>query len=156
MDSATEFAVRRSISVDAPRARAFEVFVNMTAWWPLATHTIGAAPARASIIEPQVGGRWYGIDKNGDEHGIGHVLVYEPPERIVLTWEISEDWQYDPSLLTEVEVRFIPESETRTRVELEHRRLDLYGERAEAQRENYESDNAWTYVLDCFAKVANQ
>ena len=63
-----------------------------------------------SIVEPHAGGRWYGIDKNGDEHGIGHVVAYEPPQRLVLTWEISHDWQYDPSLKTEIEVRFIAES----------------------------------------------
>ncbi|MDB5027694.1 MAG: hypothetical protein JWO66_1383 [Candidatus Eremiobacteraeota bacterium] len=152
--SATGISVQRSIAVEAPQARAFDVFVNMTSWWPLDTHTIGEAPARASIVEPHAGGRWYGIDKNGDEHGIGHVLAYEPPDRLVLTWEISHDWQYDPSLKTEVEVRFFPESPTRTRVELEHRGLEAYGERAEAQRELYEGDQAWSYLMQLYAKAA--
>jgi uncharacterized protein YndB with AHSA1/START domain len=153
MNSVTNFAVRRSIRVEVAQAKAFEVFVNMTAWWPLATHTIGEAPARASIVEPEVGGRWYDIDKNGDEHGIGHVLAYEPPERIVLTWEISHDWRYDPTLLTEIEVRFVAETPTRTLVELEHRHLERYGEHAATQVETFEADGAWTYLLDCFASV---
>jgi uncharacterized protein YndB with AHSA1/START domain len=152
MSSTTGLSVRRSIVVDVPQVRAFDVFVDMTAWWPLETHTIGEAPARASIVEPHVGGRWYGIDKNGDEHGIGHVLVYDRPERIVLTWEISCVWEYDPSLKTEVEVRFIPESPSRTRIELEHRGLEAYGENAEAMRERYEGDNAWSFVLQRFAE----
>jgi uncharacterized protein YndB with AHSA1/START domain len=156
MSSTTDFAVRRSITVDVPQAKAFEVFVNMTAWWPLETHTIGAAPARASIVEPEVGGRWYGIDANGDEHGIGHVLVYEPPKRIVLSWEISHDWQYDPTLVTEVEVHFVAVSPTRTSVELEHRRLERYGEHAAAQVATYEADDAWTYVLECYKGVVQR
>jgi len=154
MSNTTDISIRRSIVVEAPRARAFEVFVNMTAWWPLATHSIGATPARASIVEPQVGGRWYGIDANGDEHGIGRVLAYEPPERIVLTWEISHTWQHDPTLKTEVEARFIAETPERTRVELEHRGLEAYGEHAEEQRKLYEGDDAWTYVWECYRKVA--
>ena len=156
MNGASEFAVRRSIAIDVTQSRAFELFVDMTAWWPLATHTIGEAPARASIVERRVGGRWFGIDRNGDEHGIGHVLVYAPPERLVLTWEISCDWQYDPSMQTEIDVQFIAETPTRTRVELEHRCLEAYGERAQAQRERYEAEGAWTYVLDCYAKAANR
>jgi uncharacterized protein YndB with AHSA1/START domain len=150
-----EISVRRSISVDVPQAQAFEQFVDMTSWWPLATHTIGEAPARASIVQTRAGGRWFGIDKNGDEHGIGHVLAYEPPDRLLLTWEISCDFEYDPSIQTEVEVRFIPESTTRTRIELEHRKLEVYGEQAENRRELYEGDGAWTHVLACYAKVAN-
>jgi uncharacterized protein YndB with AHSA1/START domain len=154
MSSVTDFVVRRSITVDVPQATAFEVFVNMTAWWPLATHTIGEAPARASIVEPVAGGRWYDIDKNGNEHGIGHVLAYEPPERIVLSWEISHDWQYDPTLSTEIEVRFVAESPTRTSVELEHRHFERYGEHAAAQVATYEADDGWTYVLNCYKDVA--
>jgi uncharacterized protein YndB with AHSA1/START domain len=152
MSSMAGISVKRSISVDAPQERAFDVFVDMTSWWPLDTHTIGEAPARASIVEPHPGGRWYGIDKNGKEHGIGHVLVYDRPERVVLTWELSCEWEYDPSLRTEVEVRFIPESPERTRIELEHRGLEAYAQRAEEMRERYEGDGAWTYILQRFAK----
>jgi uncharacterized protein YndB with AHSA1/START domain len=140
--------------VSAPRARAVETFVNMTAWWPLDTHTIGKAPARASIVEPHEGGRWYGIDADGDEHGIGHVLTYEPPARVVLSWEISHDYQYDPSLQTEVEVTFTEVSPTSTRVVLEHRGLEAYGEHARETRDTYAGDGGWTYLLALYAKVA--
>jgi uncharacterized protein YndB with AHSA1/START domain len=155
MDTASEISIRRSITVDATQARAFDVFVNMTAWWPLDTHTIGEAPARASIVEPHVGGRWYGIDKNGAEHGIGHVLDYDRPDRLVLSWEVSSGWEYDPNIKTEVEIRFIAETPTRTRVELDHRGLEAYGEKAAEMRATYESDNAWTYILGRFAAGAN-
>ena len=151
----TGISIQRTIVVEAPQARAFEVFVNMTAWWPLATHSIGEKPARASIVEPKNGGRWYGIDANGDEHGIGRVLAYEPYDRLLLTWDISCAFEYDPSLRTEVEARFFAESPTRTRVELEHRGLEAYGEDAEKMRAMYEGDDAWTYVWECYRKVAS-
>ena len=54
------------------------------------------------------------------------MLVWEPHARLVLYWQINADWQYDPTLKTEVEVRFISDGKNATRVELEHRCLDLY------------------------------
>jgi len=150
----TTMTVRRELVVQAPRERAFETFIDMTAWWPLATHTIGKAPARASIVEPRAGGRWYGIDADGEEHGIGHVLAYEPPARIVLSWEISHDFTYDPSLRTEVEVTFTEESPTATRVVLEHRGLEAYGEHADETRAIYEAEGGWGYLLGLFAARA--
>jgi uncharacterized protein YndB with AHSA1/START domain len=154
MTPTTSISVTREIMVSAPRARAFEIFVNMTAWWPLDTHTIGKAPARASIVEPHEGGRWYGIDADGDEHGIGRVLAYEPPARLVLSWEISHDFKHDPSVQTEVEVTFDEVSPTSTRVVLEHRNLEAYGEHAQEMRETFTSDGGWNYLLALYAKVA--
>jgi uncharacterized protein YndB with AHSA1/START domain len=151
--NASTLAVRRSIVVDAPQDRCFETFVNMTSWWPLATHTIGEAPARASIVQTRAGGRWYGVDKNGDEHEIGKVLAYEPPHRLLLSWEISCAWKHDENVASEIEVRFVPESPARTRIELEHRNLEVYGADAETARDTYEGDGAWTYVLAAYAKA---
>jgi uncharacterized protein YndB with AHSA1/START domain len=144
-------AVSRTIVVDAPQDRCFETFINMTTWWPMATHTTGEAPARANIIQPRVGGRWFDIDKNGDESQIGRVLAYEPPERIVLSWEISCGWKHDPSVASEVEVRFVAETPERTRIELEHRGLEAYGENAETAHKLYDGEGAWTRVLGCYA-----
>jgi uncharacterized protein YndB with AHSA1/START domain len=152
MTPTTSVSVTREIVVSVPRARAFETFINMTAWWPLETHTIGKPPARASIVEPHKGGRWYGIGADGVEHGIGQVLAYEPPARLVLSWEISHDYQYDPSLQTEVVVTFDEVSPTSTRVVLEHRGLEAYGENAQAARDDYAADGGWTYVLVRFGK----
>ena len=148
--------VVREIVVAAPRDRAFATFVNMTSWWPLDTHTIGKAPARASIIEPHVGGRWYGIDADGDEHGIGRVLAYDPPGRIVLTWEITHDFTYDPAIKTEVEVTFDAVSPTSTRVVLEHRGLEAYGEHAQSMAETFTSEGGWGFLLQRFATTAAQ
>jgi uncharacterized protein YndB with AHSA1/START domain/quinol monooxygenase YgiN len=151
--NSTALSVSRSIVVEASQDRCFEVFVNMTEWWPLATHTIGEAPAHASIVQTRVGGRWYDIDKNGDEHEIGRVLAYEPPNRIVLSWEISCTWKHDASVASQVEVRFVPETPARTRVELEHRGLEAYGEGAQDAQKLYDGEGAWTYVLAQYAKA---
>jgi uncharacterized protein YndB with AHSA1/START domain len=79
------------------------------------------------------------------------VLAWEPPHRVVLSWEISASWQPDPSTVSTVEVRFTAESPDRTRVELEHRDLDAYGEQAETMRELFEGEDAWLGVLEAFA-----
>jgi len=146
-------SVHRSIVVDAAQVQAFDTFVAMTTWWPLATHTIGEAPARASIVEPRTGGRWYDVDKNGVEHTIGRVLAYEPPGRLLLSWEISCGWEHDPHVKTEVEVRFVAETPARTRVSLEHRGFESYGDRAAEMHERYSGDDAWTYVFGCYANA---
>lgn len=145
--------VVREIVVAAPRERAFETFINMTAWWPLDTHTIGKAPARASIIQTRAGDRWYGIDADGDSHEIGRVLAYEPPERLLLSWEISHDFKYDPSVTSEVEITFDEVSPTITRVILEHRGLEVYGEHAADARATFDSEGGWGFLLQRFAAV---
>jgi hypothetical protein len=151
----TELVVQRSIIVDVPQADAFETFVNMTAWWPLATHMIGEAPGRALIVQTHAGGRLYGIDKNGDQQEIGTVLVYEPFDRLVLGWELGCEWKYDPSQRTEIDVRFVAESPARTRVDLVHRNFAVFGERADEMKAVYEADGAWTAIMACYEKVAS-
>ncbi|HEY6240344.1 MAG TPA: SRPBCC domain-containing protein [Burkholderiales bacterium] len=94
------------------------------------------------------------VDADGDEHGIGHVLAYEPPARLVLSWEVSHDFKPDPSVQTEVEVTFSEESPTTTRVVLEHRGIEAYGEHAEEMRETFESGGGWGLLLDLYAEHA--
>ena len=148
-------AVRQTIVVDAPPPRAFAVFTDgIGAWWPLASYSIGAAPAATAVIEPRVGGRWYERAEDGRECDWGHVVVWQPPERIVLTWEISADWQADPDVRTELEVRFRAQDDDRTRVDLEHRGLEAYAERAEAMRTVFGSDHGWRGLLGHFAAAA--
>jgi uncharacterized protein YndB with AHSA1/START domain len=121
-------SLRNVVNVKVPPEVAWRVFTEkMGTWWPLATHKIGKANAVDAVIEPGVGGRWYERGDDGSTCDWGRVLSREPPSRLVFSREISADWQYDPTLKTEVEVRFIAEGKDGTRVELEHRRLDLYG-----------------------------
>src|SRR5262245_2275248 len=120
-------SVRKVVSVKAPPAVAWRVFTEqMGTWWPLANYKIGNAKAVDAVLEPRVGGRWYERGEDGSTCDWGHVLAWEPHTRLVLTWDISADWQYDPNLGTEIELRFIADGKAGTRVELEHRRLDRY------------------------------
>ena len=84
----------------------------------------------------------------------GHVLTWEPPSRLVLSWEINADWRPDPTVKTEVEVRFIAEGKDSTRVELEHRHLDQYGERRDEMREIFDKGGDWGRLLALFARAA--
>jgi uncharacterized protein YndB with AHSA1/START domain len=148
-------AVHQSIVVEAPRERAFAVFTEgMTSWWPMEAYSIGAGPMAAAVLEPREGGRWYERSEDGSETEWGRVLAWEPPDRVVLVWQLSAEWKYDPSLHTEIEVRFTAEDDARTRVELEHRKLENYAERAEQMRTVLGSDDGWNGLLRRFADAA--
>lgn len=148
--------VRRSITVAAPPERAFSVFaLEMGTWWPLASHHIGKVDAADVVIEPRVGGRYFERGVDGSECELGRVLVWDPPRRLVLAWEISCQWQHDGKVQSEVDVRFTAEGE-RTRVDLEHRHLETYGERAEEMKKVFETPGGgWSFVLGCFEKRAS-
>src|SRR5579859_5994757 len=149
-------AVRRVITVAASQQRAFEVFTaQFGRWWPR-DYRIGPTPMADFILEPKVGGRWYELDEDRTQCDVGHVLAYEPPDRVVLAWQLDGQWQYDPdpSHASEVEVRFIAEGPSRTRVELEHRGFERHGAGADAVREVNEGPQGWTLVLDIYAKAA--
>jgi uncharacterized protein YndB with AHSA1/START domain len=144
--------VRRSVHVNAPPAKAFEVFTaGMTRWW-LPSHKLGKSALKEVVMEPHEGGRWYERSEDGSECNWGKVLVWEPPGRLVLAWQISANWVYEPCLVTEVEVRFI-EDGGGTRVELEHRDLDRYGAQEAQQRATFESPAGWSGLLAAFEKA---
>jgi len=147
--------LRKVVSVKAPQEVAWRVFTEtMSTWWPLATHKIGKAKAVEAVIEPRVGGRWYERGDDGSTCDWGRVLSWEPHSRLVLSWQISADWQYDPNLNTEVEVRFIAQGKDSTRVELEHRHLDRYGARRDEIRAIFDSEGGWSGLLASFARAA--
>jgi uncharacterized protein YndB with AHSA1/START domain len=148
-------SVRKVVEVAAAPAVAWRVFTaKMGNWWPLATHKIGAAKAVDAVIEPHVGGRWYERGDDGTTCDWGRVLVWEPPTRLILSWEIDADFRYDPDLRTEVEVRFIAAGQG-TRVELEHRGLDALGPRRDEIRGLFDSEGGWIQLLNAFAAYAS-
>ncbi|MFC5863957.1 SRPBCC family protein [Acidicapsa dinghuensis] len=148
-------SVRKSIDVNAAQDVAWKVFTGkMGAWWPLAYYKIGKANAIDAIIEPEVGGRWYELGDDGSTCQWGSVLVWEPYSRLVVSWDINADWQYDAGLKTEVELRFIALGNDRTHVELEHRKLDRYGSRRDEMRRIYDTEGDWGKFLEAFARVA--
>jgi uncharacterized protein YndB with AHSA1/START domain len=146
--------IAKTVQVGAPPDRAFAFFTErMGRWWPRA-HTLLGAPQEDVVIEPRRGGRWYERGVDGSEYDWGRVLAWEPPERIVLAWQLDADWRYDPDLITEVEVRFVALGTDATRVELEHRLLENYGARAAEARERLDSPDAWRGTLDRYAEIA--
>ena len=156
MTQHTLSSVRRVITVAASQQRAFDVFTaGFGSWWPRDYH-IGTAPMTDFILEPKVGGRWYELDEDGSQCDTGRVLAYEPPSRVVLSWQLNEQWQFDAdaSHASEVEVRFIAEGPKQTRVELEHRGFERHAAGAEAVRQSMESQSGWTFVLETYAKFA--
>ena len=154
-DSFDPNSVRKVVSVKAPQAMAWRVFTEkMGGWWPLAYYKIGKANAVDAVMEPRVGGRWYERGDDGSTCQWGSVIAWEPHSRLVLSWGINADWQYDPALNTEIEVRFIGDGNNRTRVELEHRLLDRYGARRDEMRRVYDTEGDWGKLLEAFARVA--
>jgi uncharacterized protein YndB with AHSA1/START domain len=147
--------VRKSVLVDADPERAFAVFTaGINRWWPK-SHGIGATPVRESVIEPFEGGRWYTRHEDGTDVVVGHVRVWQPGERLVVTWEVSADWKPDPrpAFSSEVEVRFAAEAGGRTRVELEHRNFERMGA-AGGEKMRQGVDGGWPGLLELFAKEA--
>lgn len=122
--------IHKTLTVKAPAARAFAVFTDgMHRWWP-ATHSVGATPLKRAVLEPWVGGRWYGLSEAGVEDVWGEVLAWEPPVRLLLTWAINARFQCDATVRTELEIRFTDLGDGSTRVDLVHRHLDRLGEGA--------------------------
>jgi uncharacterized protein YndB with AHSA1/START domain len=143
--------VRKTLELKVPQARAFEVFTaQMTQWWPR-SHTIGSAPMREMIIEPRVAGRWYAVGEDGSEADNGRVLAWEPPSRLLLDWQITADWRFDPEFHTQIEVRFIAAGPGATRVEFEHRDLERFGDRAEQVRGQIEP--GWGMILERYTQA---
>ena len=146
----TTQAVTKTLTVDAPPERAFQVFTSgFDSWWPRSHHT-GDGDLLEAIIEPTAGGRWYARTTVGEEEW-GRVLVWDPPNRLVLDWQLDADFKYDASFHTDVEVRFIPEGAACTRVEFEHRDLDRYGERAAEHAAALGSEGGWSGILETYA-----
>jgi uncharacterized protein YndB with AHSA1/START domain len=146
--------VRKTLTVEASTERAFAVFTDgIDRWWPR-QHHIGKSPMARTLIEPGAGGRWYAICEDGSECDVGKVLIWEPPRHLVLAWQITAEWQYDPAFVTEVEVTFTPEGPRRTRVDFEHRDLERFGVKAPELRKMIDAPTGWGLILDSFARAA--
>jgi uncharacterized protein YndB with AHSA1/START domain len=152
---ATDTSVRHSIVVDAPIDTAFSVFTEDFDSIKPRDHNLLEVDIAESVFEPRVGGHVYDRGVDGSECRWARVLAYEPPNRLLFSWDISPTWQIesDPDRTSEVEVRFIAESPDRTRVELEHRNLDRHGEGWEGMREGVAGDQGWPLYLGRFSSA---
>ena len=147
-------SVQSEIVVEAPLERAFAVFTeDIGSWWPPENHILDAELAEM-VFEPRVGGHVYDRGVDGSECRWARVLAYEPPNRVLISWDITPQWQLetDSSRASEIEVRFVPEAPERTRVELEHRNLERHGEGWEGLRDAVGSEGGWGSCLQSFAE----
>jgi uncharacterized protein YndB with AHSA1/START domain len=155
MTQAAPATVRKQIFVEASQERAFTVFTeNFGDFKPL-EHNLMQSPIARTVFEPQAGGHIVDIAEDGSECRWARVLAYEPPARLVFTWDIGPDWQIvtHADNASEVEVRFIAETPQRTRVELEHRNIDRHGPGWEAVRDGIATDEGWPLYLERYAAL---
>jgi uncharacterized protein YndB with AHSA1/START domain len=147
-------SIRTQIVVQAPIDRAFSVFTEDFGSFKPPEHNLLGVELAETVFEPHVGGRLYDRGVDGSECHWARVLVYEPPIRVVISWDISPYWQIetDPEKTSEVDVRFIAETPERTRVELEHRNLDRHGDGWEQTRGAVDSEGGWPLYLQRFAE----
>jgi uncharacterized protein YndB with AHSA1/START domain len=150
---ASDTSIRNSIVVEAPIERAFSVFTDGFGTFKPPEHNLLQVEIAETVFETRVGGNIYDRGVDGSECRWARVLAFEPPNRVVFSWDISPHWQIETDLdkTSEVEVRFIAEAPDRTRVELEHRNLDRHGEGWEQEREGVGGDQGWPLYLDRFA-----
>src|ERR671939_527958 len=156
MTQADAAGVRREIVVAAPIDKAFTVFTDRFGDFKPPEHNLLPVPIAETVFEPKVGGHIYDRGADGSECRWARVLAYEPPDRVVFSWDISPQWQIEPDhdRTSEVEVRFIAETPERTRVELEHRDIERHGEGWEGVREGVGGDGGWPLYLQRFAEQA--
>ena len=147
-------AIRKTIEVNVPIDRAFEVFTGrMGDWWHKEHSIARGTTQRDVVVEPRAGGRWYEIGADGSEHQWGHVIAYEPPRRLVLAWQLTREFAFDPGFQTPVEIIF-EERDGHTLVTLEHRELERMGAGADATLESM--DGGWGYLLELFKAEAER
>jgi uncharacterized protein YndB with AHSA1/START domain len=148
-------AVRTSIVVQAPLERAFKVFTEDFGRFKPREHNLLGVEIAETVFEPRVGGHLFDRGVDGSECRWARVLAYEPPHRVVISWDIDARWQIetDPARTSEVEVRFVSETPERTRVELEHRHLDRHGDGWVGVRDGVGGDGGWPLYLKRYAEL---
>ena len=150
--------VRRQIVVPAPIEKAFAVFTERFGDFKPPEHNLLAAPIAETVFEPRVGGSVYDRATDGSECHWARVLAYEPPQRVVFSWDIGPTWQVEtePENTSEVEVRFVAEGPERTRVELEHRNIDRHGPGWQSVSDGVGHDQGWPLYLARYAALLGE
>jgi len=143
-------SIKKELLVGASQATAFKVFTEkMDLWWPR-THHVGTCPMTELVLEAKPSGRWYSKHEDGSEVNVGYVMTYDPYGLFVLAWQVNGDFKYDPELVTEVEVQFIPEGEKQTRVIMEHKDLQKLGGGKAVES----MDQGWWMILQLYKNQA--
>jgi uncharacterized protein YndB with AHSA1/START domain len=149
MTQSENAVVTSRIVVEAPIERAFSVFTEQFGDFKPPEHNLLESPIAETVFERRVGGHIIDRGIDGSKCRWARILVYEPPDRVVFSWDISPQWQVEtePDNTSEVEVRFVAETPRRTRVELEHRKIDRHGTGWEAVAEGVKGDAGWPLYL---------
>ena len=150
--------VRKQVVVDAPIERAFDVFTERFGDFKPPEHNLLVVAIAETVFEPRVGGHIYDRGIDGSECRWARVLAYEPPNRVVFSWDIGPEWQIesDTANTSEVEVRFVVETPLRTRVELEHRKIDRHGPGWQAVSDGVDDDAGWPLYLARYAALFSE
>ncbi len=150
-----ETSIQTQIVVAVPVEQAFRVFTEQFDRIKPREHNMLGVEIAETVFEQRVGGHVYDRGVDGSECRWARVLAYEPPHRLVISWDINPRWQIEtnPERSSEVEIRFISESPARTRVELEHRNLDRHGEGWESTRDGVASKDGWPVYLQRFGEL---
>ncbi len=153
--AAADVVVRRQVVVQVPVEQAFSTFVERFGDFKPKEHNLLGVPIAGTVFDPKVGGHITDRGADGSECAWATVRAYEPPTRVVFSWNISPRWQIepDPYRTSEVEVQFIAETPQRTRVELEHRHLDRHGDGWQSVRNGVADDQGWPLYLDRYAAL---
>ena len=147
--------VRKTLRVKARIARAFDVFTaGLTRWWP-PNHGIGKKPIEKVLMEPRLGGRWLEFAEDGTQTVVATITHWQPPHRVVMLWQVNAQWQPDPSMRSEVDVRFTQDGADATQVVLLHHKFETMGAEAGASMRK-DVDGGWPSLLESFAAEAER
>ena len=155
MTEGLELVVRRQVVVEVSVARAFDVFVSRFGDFKPVEHNLMNAPIAETVLEPWVGGHIFDRGADGSECHWARVLAFDPPDRILFSWDIGPQWEVepDPERTSEVEVRFVADGARRTRVELEHRHLDRHGPGWPSVRTGVAGEAGWSLYLARYGEL---
>ena len=155
MTRADAATVRTRIVVEAPIDRAFAVFTERFGDFKPVEHNMLGSPIAVTVFEPRVGGSIVDRGEDGSECRWARILAYEPPDRVVFSWDISPQWsiETDPEMTSEVEVTFVAETPQRTRLELEHRHIDRHGPGWQSILDGVAGEDGWPLYLARYAAL---
>jgi uncharacterized protein YndB with AHSA1/START domain len=158
VEQTNEDVVRHTLTVPVSADIAFALFTEGFATWYPREYTWSQDVLDSIAIEGREGGRCFERGPHGFWVDWGRVLLWDPPRRLVFSWQISPRREPvpDPEKSSEVEVRFHEEEARSTAVELEHRGFSRHGEGWESYQDAMGSAGGWPYILDRYATAAGQ